>query len=86
MVYIKFEIVFKLFVYKIHGDCDWDGAFLCGTEILNSRLNEMDLRYNAFVFEITILSKYIRSIRLTNCIYNIDTSSITLIAFLSMIE
>ena len=40
MVYIKFGIVFELFVYKIHGDSD--GAFLCGTEILNSRLNEMD--------------------------------------------
>ena len=40
MVYIKFGIVFELFVYKIYGDSD--GAFLCGTEILNSRLNEMD--------------------------------------------
>ena len=29
-----------LFVYKIHGDSD--GAFFCGTEILSSRLNEMD--------------------------------------------
>ena len=36
MVYIKFGIVFELFVYKIYGDSD--GAFLCGTEILNSRL------------------------------------------------
>ena len=43
MVYIKFGIVFELFVYKIHGDSD--GAFLSGrTEILNSRLNEMDVR------------------------------------------
>ena len=42
MVYIKFGIVFELFVYKIHGHGDSDGAFLCGTEILNSRLNEMD--------------------------------------------
>ena len=42
MVYIKFGIVFELFVYKIHGDSD--RAFLCGTEILNSRLNEMDFR------------------------------------------
>ena len=40
MVYIKFGIVFELFVYKIHGDSD--GAFLCGTEILNSKLKEMD--------------------------------------------
>ena len=40
MVYIKFGIVFQLFVYKIHGDSD--GAFFCGTEILNLRLNEMD--------------------------------------------
>ena len=40
MVYIKFGIVFELFVYKIYGDSD--GAFLCGTEILTSRLNEMD--------------------------------------------
>ena len=40
MVYIKFGIVFELFVYKIYGDSD--GAFLCGTEILNSKLNEID--------------------------------------------
>ena len=40
MVYIKFGIVFELFVYKIYGDSD--GAFLCGKEILNSKLNEMD--------------------------------------------
>ena len=45
MVYIKFGIVFELFVYKIYGDSD--GAFLCGTEILNSRLNEMDFRYRS---------------------------------------
>ena len=44
MVYIKFGIVFELFVYKIYGDSD--GAFLCGTEILNSRLNEMDFKLN----------------------------------------
>ena len=40
MVYIKFVTVFELFVYKIYGDSD--GAFFCGTEILNLRLNEMD--------------------------------------------
>ena len=45
MVYIKFGIVFELFVYKIYGDSD--GAFLCGTEILNSRLNEMDFIFKA---------------------------------------
>ena len=48
MVYIKFGVVFELFVYKIHGDSD--GAFLCGTEILNSRLNEMDF-INIWVLE-----------------------------------
>ena len=42
MVYIKFGIVFELFVYKIYGNSD--GAFLCGTEILNSKLNEMDFK------------------------------------------
>ena len=31
MVYIKWGIVFELFVYKIYGDSD--GVFLCGTEI-----------------------------------------------------
>ena len=41
MVYIKFGILFELFVYKI----DSDGAFLCGTEILNSRLDEMDFKH-----------------------------------------
>ena len=40
MVSIKFAIVFEFFIYKIHGDSDW--AFLCGTEILISMLNEMD--------------------------------------------
>ena len=40
MIYIKFGIVFELFVYEIYGDSD--GAFLCGTEILHSRLNGMD--------------------------------------------
>ena len=40
MVYIKFGIVFKLFIYEIHGDSN--GHFLCGTEILNLELNEMD--------------------------------------------
>ena len=40
MVHIKFGIVFELFVYKIYGDSD--RAFSCGTEILNSKLNEMD--------------------------------------------
>ena len=48
MVYIKFEIVFKLFVYEIHGDSN--GAFLCGTEILNSRLNEMDFSMQLALF------------------------------------
>ena len=37
-----FGIVFELFVYKIYGNSD--GAFLCGTEILNSKLNEMDFK------------------------------------------
>ena len=46
MVYIKFGIVFELFVYKIYGDSD--GAFLCGTEILNSKLNEMHFNYLGF--------------------------------------
>ena len=50
MVYIKFGIVFELFVYKIHGDSD--GAFLCGTEILSSRLNEMDFRLTKTDFSI----------------------------------
>ena len=60
MVYIisSFGIVFELFVYKIYGDSD--GAFLCGTEILNSRLNEMDFSistkiiiviYDAYIWE-----------------------------------
>ena len=39
MVHIKFGIVFELFVFKIYGDSD--SAFLNGTEILNSKLNEM---------------------------------------------
>ena len=39
-IYIRIGIVFDLFVYKIHGDSD--GAFLCRTEIPNSRLYEMD--------------------------------------------
>ena len=37
---------FEPLVNKIHGDSD--GAFLCETEILNSRLNEMDFRYKIF--------------------------------------
>ena len=44
MVCINFGIVFELFVYEIYGDSD--GAFLCGTEILNSKLNEMDFIRN----------------------------------------
>ena len=39
MIYIKIRIIFYLFVYKIHGDSD--GAFFCGTEILNTGLKEM---------------------------------------------
>ena len=39
-IYIRIGIVFDLFVYKTHGDSD--GAFLCTTEIPNSRLYEMD--------------------------------------------
>ena len=45
MVYIKFGIVFELFVYKIYGDND--GEFLCGTDILNSKLDEMDFSFTA---------------------------------------
>ena len=57
MVYIKFGIVFELFVYKIYGDSN--RAFLCGTEILNSGLNEMDFsKYTLGLgigeFEVTI--------------------------------
>ena len=40
MVHIKFGIVFELFVFKIYWDSD--SAFLYGTEILNSKLNEID--------------------------------------------
>ena len=60
MVYIKFGIVFELFVYKIYGDSD--GAFLCGTEILNSRLNEMDFStmYGPILDEKIYMSKNAR--------------------------
>ena len=56
MVYIKFGIVFELFVYKIYGDSD--GAFLCGTEILNSRLNEMDFRKYALLILFVLKRTY----------------------------
>ena len=44
-IYIRIRIVFDLFVYKIHGDSD--GAFLCRTEIPNSRLYEMDFNFSS---------------------------------------
>ena len=39
-------------VYKIYGDSD--GAFLCGTEILNSKLNEMDFRWNNLLINLFV--------------------------------
>ena len=59
MVYINFGIVFQLFVYKIYGDSD--GAFLCGTGILNSKLNEMDFsKFFFFAFlKVHLVHKFI---------------------------